>query len=538
VKPRGAALLVAITLVVGAVVGLAGPARAQTFVFGWPAEPVQLDPAVVVDGVSLAITYQIYETLVRLRASTTEIEPGLAERWETTANGLVWTFHLRRGARFHDGAPADAAAVVWNFERWRTTGHPQHADQVRAGQTFEYWESQFGGFDDRSVVSRVDAVDPHTVRLTLRQPLAPLLANLVIPGFAIASPKAVERWGTAFGKHPVGSGPFRFVEWRPGEAVVLEANPDYWGARPKVQRVVGRAIKDNAKRLAALRAGELHGMEGLNPDDVAAVKRDPELRLLLRPANTTGYVAFNFKVKEFQDRRVRQAFAHAIDKRALVGALYGETGLVATQFQPPVLWGHDPALRDHEHDPAKARALLRQAGFANGLKTITWQDGRPEPLALWYMPVARPYFPNPREIAQAIAADLARAGIAARPETVDWAVYLERTQHGRLPLFMLGWIGDNGDPDNCLCYVFCAPGAPSQGFYANRALTDLLLRGQALTTQVERARLYRRAERLLHDEVARLFIAHSQAPLAFSKRVRGYVPNPTAVESFGAVEVQ
>ncbi len=524
--------------VLGVLLLAAVPAAAQTFVFGLPAEPVQLDPAVATDSASLTVTYQLFEGLVRLRGATTEIEPALAERWEAAADGTVWTFHLRPGVRFHDGGPLDAAAVVWNFERWSRAAHPQHADQVKAGQTFEYWESLFDGFDDQSVLARAEAVGSHTVRLTLRRPHAPLLASLAVAGLGIASPRAVTRAGTGFGKQPVGTGPFRFVEWRAGQEVVLEANPGYWGPKAKVTRVIARAIKDGARRLAALKAGEIHGMEGLNPDDIAVVRRDPSLALLLRPASTTGYLAFNYRVREFQDRRVRQAFARAIDRTAIVGALYGGTGLVATQLQPPSFWGAAPGLRDEPHDPGAARDLLRQAGFPGGLATLSWEDGRREPLVLWYMPVARPYFPSPKEVAEAIGTDLARAGITARLETIDWAVYLERAKFGRLPLYMLGWIADHGDPDGALCYVFCAPGAPGQGFYANREVSDLLRRARRVTAQAERAGLYRRAAELLHADVARLYIAHSRTPLAFSTRVRGYVPNPTGAESFGTVELR
>jgi peptide/nickel transport system substrate-binding protein len=152
--------------------------------------------------------------------------------------------------------------------------------------------------------------------------------------------------------------------------------------------------------------------------------------------------------------------------------------------------------------------------------------------------VSRPYFPHPREIAEALAADLARVGIAVALDTADWATYLDRVRTGRLALYMLGWIGDNGDPDNCLCYVFCTPGAPHQGFYDNRALAALLLRAQRLGDRAVRAALYRQAEEVLHGEVARLFIAHSQTPVALSRRVHGYVPHPTGVESLAGVEVR
>ncbi len=527
-------LLIAAALLLGA----AGPTPAQTFVFGAQGEPVQLDPAVITDGISSRITRQVFDGLVKYRGATTEVEPALAEKWEVSRDGTVWTFQLRRNVKFHDGAPLDAAAVVWNIERWWKSGHPQHENQVKAGQTFEYWEGQFGGFDDKSIVSKVEAVGSHAVRITLKAPQAPFLANLAMFVFDIASPRAVEKWGTESGKHPVGTGAFKFVEWKPNQEVVLEANPDYWGVKPKVKRVVVRTIKDNSQRLAALKAGEIHGMEGLNPEDVAVVKSDPGLQLLLRPTNTTGYIAFNYKVKEFQDKRVRLAFAHAINRKAIVDALYGGTGLVASQFQPPPLWGYNKELTDYEYGPAKAQELLKQAGFAHGLTDITWEDGRKEPMIFWYMSRSRPYFPNPKEIAEAMAADLAKVGIKGQLQTAEWAVYLDKRKNGQLPLYMLGWTGDNGDPDNFLCYFFCQPGVSREGFYANKALADVLLRAQTLTSQAERAKLYRQAEQMLHDDIGRLFIANNQPPLAFTRKVKGYVPHPTGSEYFNIVEIQ
>jgi peptide/nickel transport system substrate-binding protein len=290
--------------------------------------------------------------------------------------------------------------------------------------------------------------------------------------------------------------------------------------------------------LAALKAGEIQGFEGLNPDDVKVVRADPNLQILLRPTNTTGYVAFNFKVKEFQDKRVRLAFAHAINKKGIVDALYGGTGMVATQLQPPPLWGYNKDLKDYEYNPQRARDLLKDAGFGQGLKEVTWEDGHKEPLQFWYMPVARPYYPNPKEIAEAIAADLAKAGITVQLQTTDWTVYLDKRKNGQLPLYMLGWTGDNGDPDNFVCYFFCSPGASREGFYTNQPLTDLLLQAQKLTDQKKRAELYRKAEQMIHDDVSRIFIANNQPPLPFRKNVKGYVPNPTNSEFFNTVYIE
>jgi peptide/nickel transport system substrate-binding protein len=516
----------------------AAPAVAQTFVFGAQGEPVQFDPAVITDGISAKITRQVYDTLYEFKPGTTQVQPALAEKAEPSGDGKVWTLQLRKNVKFHDGEAFDAKAVVWNFERWMNTKHPQHENQLKAGQTFEYFEGQFDGFDDKSVIAKVEAVGTHTVKITLKQPQAPFLQNLAMFPFAIASPKAVEKAGTDFGKHPVGTGAFKFVEWKPNQEVVLEANPDYWGAKPKIKRAVVRNIKDNSQRVAALKAGEVQGIEGINPDDLKVLRADPNLQVLLRPTNTTGYVAFNFKVKEFQDKRVRQAMAHAINKKAIVDAFYGGTGLVATQFQPPPLWGYNKELKDYEYSPAKAQDLLKQAGFPNGFSEITWDDGKKEPLVFWYMSRSRPYFPNPKEIGEAIAADLAKVGIKSQLQTVEWANYLDKRKNGQLPLYMLGWTGDNGDPDNFLCYFFCQDKPSREGFHSHPPLADVLKRAATLTNQAERAKLYRQAEQMIHDNVSRIFIANNEPPLAFSKKVRGYVPSPLDDERFNTVQVQ
>lgn len=529
-------------LLLGCVLLVGGPALAgqSTFIFGAQGEPVDLDPAIITDGISSRITRQIYEGLVKYKGATTEVGPALAEKWEVSKDGTVWTFHLRKGVKFHDGTPFDAAAVVWNFDRWQNTKHPQHDNIKKAGKTFEYYYKQFNGFDDKSIITKVEAVNPQTVRITLKAPLGPFLNNLGMFVFDLASPKAVEKHGLAFTKNPVGTGPYKFVEWKVGQEVILEANKDYWDKAhaPKIQRVVIRNIKDSSQRLAALKAGEIHGMEGLNPDDVKVVKNDPKLQVILRPTNTTGYLAFNYKVKEFQDGRVRQAIAHAINKKGIVDALFGGTGMVATQFQPPSLWGYNKELKDYEYNPERAKQLLRDAGFSGGLKEITWDDGKKEPLPFWYMPVSRPYYPNPKEIAEAMAADLAKVGIQVKLQTTDWAVYLDKRKNGQLPLYMLGWTGDNGDPDNFVCYFFCKPGDSPEGFYANPKLSDVLLTAQQMTDQKKRAELYRKAEQMIHDDVARIFIANNQPPLAFQKNVKGYVANPTGSEHFNTVSFE
>ena len=469
--------------------------------------------------------------------------PSLAEKWETSADGKVWTFTLRKNAKFHDGTPFNAAAVVKNFDYWANTKNPMHDAQVKAGQTFEYFEGQFGGFDDASIISKVEAKDENTVVITLKDPQGPFLNNLAMFVFVFWSPAALEKAGANSCKTPVGTGPFKFVEWKTEQYVKLEKFADYWD-KPnvaKVDEVIIRNIKDNSARLNALKAGEVHGVEGMEPDAVKALQADKNFQVLLRPANTTGYLAFNYKVKEFQNVKVRQAFAQAINKKAIVDAFYGGTGQVATQFQPPVLWGYNKDLKDYEYGVDKAKALLAEAGFKDGLKEITWDDGKKTPLELWYMPVSRPYYPNPKDAAEAMAADLAKIGVKTELKTVDWSVYLDNRKNGKLPLYMLGWTGDNGDPDNFLCYFFCLDAKDTpimrEGFVADKEVSDLLKKAAMTVKQEDRAPMYRQIEQMIHDKVLRLFIANNQPPLAFSAKVKGYVPNPTGTEFFNTVEV-
>ena len=498
-----------------------GQGQAQTVTYAAGADPDSLDPANAESNPSEAVNRMIFENLVKFDPKL-NLVPGLAEKWEQAKDGMSWTFFLRKGVKFHDGTPFNAEAAKYFFDRMIGPEKPSRAGLYAP------------------LVDSATVVDEYTVKVNMKAPFAFLLNNIGHSASGIVSPTAHKAMGKDIARKPVGTGPFKFVEWKVGQEVILEANKDYWDKAhmPKVQRVVVRNIKDNSQRLAALKAGEIHGFEGLNPDDVKVVRADPNLQIILRPTNTTGYVAFNYKVKELRDGRVRQAIAHAINKKAIVDALYGGTGMVANQFQAPPLWGYNKELKDYEYNPERAKQLLKDAGFAQGLKDITWDDGKKEPLQFWYMPVSRPYYPNPKEIAEAIAADLAKVGITVQLQTTDWAVYLDKRKNGQLPLYMLGWTGDNGDPDNFVCYFFCSPGASREGFYANQQLTDVLMEAQKLTDQPKRAALYRKAEQMIHDDVARIFIANNQPPLPFSKKVKGYVANPTNSEFFNTVSIE
>ncbi|MGB9870234.1 MAG: ABC transporter substrate-binding protein [Anaerolineae bacterium] len=530
------------------------------FIFGRGGDSVQLDPAIVTDGESFRVTGQCLEPLYQFEPGSTRPIPALAEECVPNENATEWTCKLRQGVKFHDGTDFNADAVIFNFERWRFTNNPYHFPS----QVFEYYSEMWGGFDDDSLITAVEKVDDYTVRFKLAAPLAPFLANLAMDMFAISSPAAIQKYGEQYGMPSVGcvgTGPFKFKEWVEGDHITVVANDEYWGGRPKIDEIVWRVIPDDSARFLALKAGDIHATEQATVEDLAAAEADPNLYILTRPALNTAYLAFNYKIKEFQDIRVREAVAHAINKQALVQNFYGKYGLVAKTFIPPVMWGYNDAIQDWEYNPDLSKQLLAEAGFPDGLSEVTiaedvadaegnivYKAGDKIPLKLYYMPVTRFYYPSPKEIGEAMAADLAKAGMNAQLELAgDWPTYLGLRRQGLLMgLYMLGWGGDNGDPDNFLNYFFGGLSREDEvkqpdkreGWYANQEVAVLLYKALVNPNQAEREALYKQAEQLLHDDVARIWIAHNQTPLIFSKKVSGYVPQPVGADYYEWVEIQ
>ncbi|MBN1146240.1 MAG: ABC transporter substrate-binding protein [Anaerolineales bacterium] len=529
------------------------PAEPVTFIFGRGGDSVQLDPAIVTDGESFRVTGQVLEPLYQYEQGSTTPVPALAESCESNEAATEWVCKLREGVKFHDGTDFNADAVIFNFERWRFTDNPLHFES----QVFEYYEAQFGGFDDDSIITSVEKIDDYNIKFVLSAPQAPFLANLAMDIFAISSPAALEAAGEDYGTPAVGcvgTGPFKFVEWVEGDHITVEANDDYWGGRPKVDQIVWKVIPDDSARFLALKSGDIHALEQAVVEDLTAAESDPDLYIMTRPALNTGYLSFNYKIVEFQDIRVREAVAHAIDRQGLVENFYGAYGEVAKNFLPPLIWGHNDAIEDWAYDPELSKQLLADAGFPDGLSEVTiaediadaegnvvFKAGDKMPLRLYYMPVTRFYYPSPKEIGEAMAADLAKAGITAELYLEgDWPTYLGARREGRLVgLYQLGWGGDNGDPDNFICYFFCTGTEPiaREGWYMNPDLVELLMKAQTTPGQESREPMYQQAEQMMHDDIARIWIAHNNTPLIFSKAVTGYIPQPVGADYYEFVEI-
>ncbi len=504
----------------------------QVLRFGLPADPARLDPAVSLDDASSLVSAQLYDTLVRFVPGTTRIEPALATEWSVSQDGLTWDFALRPGVTFHDATPLTAQAVVWNFQRWMDPDHPAHHGD------FRFWEGMFGGFQDeqgaedssQSLVAAVDAPDEQTFRLVLNKPFAPLLHNLAMSAFAILKPEAVmaegvDVYGLPASAPPIGTGPFRLLEWRDGE-VVLAANPDYWDGSPALTRLIFVTMPDDGARFAALEQGEIDGLVSPAAEDLARAGRDPRIQVVMDPRPTTAFLNFNLDGEFLGKREVRQAIAHAINKPALVKKAFGPTWAVATQMLPPAIWGYNDAIQDYPYNPERARELLATAGLTSTFEVDLWYPDRP-----------RPYLPNPRSAAEAIAGDLEAMGVSVSLNTEHWSAYLADRSFGAFSMWLLGWTGYSGDPDSFFFYNF-GVATPREGNYDSQELRDLLLRGQVIADPETREEIYRSAAGLIHEDIPRLFLAHPQEPVLLSSLVGGFSPNPAGPETFEGVRLE
>lgn len=500
----------------------------KQLIVGRGGDSVGLDPIMHTDGETFKVTENIFDTLVSYEEENTNVVPGLAESWEIAPDGLTYTFKLRQGVKFHDGTDFNAEAVKFNFDRWMDKSNPLHNKEG-----FEYYNDMFGGYkgDETHVIKSVDVVDPYTVKFTLNRPLAPFIQNLGMSCFAIASPTALKEKGVEkFNEEPVGTGPFVFKEWKRNDTITLEKNPNYWKkGYPKLDKLVFKVIPENTARLTALTSGEIDLMDGLNPDDAQTVKDNPDLQLILRPSMNIGFVGFNVEKKPLDNPKVREALAYAINKPAIVEAFFAGLGEPAVNPMPPSLWGWNGNIKDREYNLEKAKQLLAEAGYPNGLK-----------LKFWAMPVPRPYMPDGVKIAEAIQQDFKQIGVETEIVTMEWATYLEKTKAGEQEIFMLGWTGDNGDPDNFLATLLDKNniGGNNRTRYASEEVHQLLMKAQSATTKEEREKLYMQAQEIIFKDVPMVPLAHSTPALAAKKNVINYKPHPKGSESLENVDIQ
>lgn len=460
---------------------------ADTVTVGLLADPVSLDPHQATDLVSAAVVANTCDTLVRFRAKGHRAETALATTWATVDN-RVWTFTLREGVRFHDAVPFDAAAVVENFEALR---------RVRA----------FPG--------RAERLGPYVVQVALDRPSAALLSTLSQPFFSMVSPNALRA-----GSQAVGTGAFRLVSAQPG-LVQLDANPAYWGGPPRLQHVLFKRYSDEDALVAALRRGEVDVTSAVGQTRADALRAIDGVDLDSQTGLNIAFLSVNNERAPFDDVRVRQALARAVDREALVTRMLGGHGEPARNPLPPSIWGYSSGTRELPLDLAAARRLLAESGHGSGFDTT-----------ILSVASARPYMPAPDALSAALADDLGRVGIRARIVRVpSWAEYIGRGSRGDYDLMPLGWQADSSDPNDFLSALLsrAAIGATNRSRYASLEMAALLKRGRMAPDEEGRARIYREAQELFQRDMPFVPLYHVAVFTAHRRDVRGLQIGATGV---------
>jgi len=511
------------------------PLAAKTLVYCSEGSPENFYPEVNTTGTSFDANNQIYSRLVDFERGGTAVVPSLAERWDISADGTVYTFHLRKGVKwqsnriFKPTRDLNADDIIFSIERQWKKDNPY----------FNVTSSNHSFFEDMglpALLKSVEKVDADTVRITLNQPEAPFLSDLAMQYAGIQSKEyadAMLRAGTPerIDQEPIGTGPFMLVQYQKDAIIRYRAFPDYFEGKAKIDDLIFAITPDAAVRWAKLQKNECQVMPYPNPADLDAMRKDPNITVLEQAGLNVGYLAYNVTKKPFDDVRVRRALNMAINKKAIIDAVYLSTGVAAKNPIPPTMWSYNDDVRDDPYDPEAAKKLLAEAGYANGFSTD-----------LWAMPVQRPYNPNARRIAELMQADLAKIGVKAEIKSFEWGEYRKRAQDGEHQMAQLGWTGDNGDPDNFLHSLLGCDAAKMGGSniakFCYRPFDDLVVKAKAVTDQAERTALYRQAQVVFKEQAPWFTIAHAVQLVPVRKEVTDFKPSPFSTHVFYGVDIK
>ncbi|MFC4160299.1 ABC transporter substrate-binding protein [Chitinimonas lacunae] len=510
----------------------AAQADGNTLVYCSEGNPESLNPQRILSGTARnATTTTIYDRLVDFQPGTTKVVPALAESWTVSPDQKTYEFTLRRGVKFHSTAffkPSrdfNADDVLFSFNRQLKTDHPFH---MVGGGNYQYFQ---GMGMDKLIVS-ISRVDDYKIRIVLNKPEAPFLANLAMPFMSILSAEygaQLQQAGRAadIDMQAIGTGPYAFKSYQQDSTIRYVAHPQHWRGKPQVQNLVFAITPDASVRLQKLRKGECQIAVSPAPADLPLIKQDQRLVLAEQDGMNIGYLAMNVEKPPFNNPLVRRAIAHALNKQSYIDAIYLGNARQAINPYPSTMWAYNDQVRTYSYDPAKAKALLAQAGFKDGFRTT-----------LWTLPVSRPYNPNGRKMGEMMQADLAKVGIKVELTSYDWGTYLDKVKRGEHEMVQLGWTGDNGDPDNFL-YTLLSCDSVTRGSnnsrYCKGDFNALISKARTTDDLAARTEMYRKALAVLSEDVPIVPIAHSKVFRALSSRVVGYKMNPFDMDYFSAL---
>lgn len=471
-------------------------------------DPATLDPATLSDIYGRTIAQQIYDGLV-LFDEALAIRPAIASSWKSSRDGLVWTFNLRRGVKFHNGREVTADDFVYSFTRLLDPKVGSEAAEVflRVQGAKEFAQGRAPN------VRGLQAPDRYTLKITLTESSTPFVSALAVGAAKVIPREVVEEMGKEFGRRPVGTGPFRLKVWERGKEIILESNPDYFGGRPYLNEIAYRIYPGGklTEIWADFRAGLL--------DDAAIPAKerrqtieDKTLQYVRRPILGIRQFALNTRVKPLDNPLVRQALVHAVDRKWIAREIFDDRYLPAIGVLPPGTYGYDPNLPGQEYDPEKARALLAKAGFPNGKGIPT--------LELW----SSVGLTNEEFVAeeQAVAKFLAAIGVEVEiKRNTNWPSFKASFYDGKFPMWRMSWYADTPDPYSFLHLLFHSKGPHNTTKYRNADVDALLDRAEKEADYFARVRLYQQAERIIVRDAPIIVLGYYTFEHIFQPYVRG-----------------
>lgn len=513
--------------------GLAGGASAKTLVYCSEGSPEGFDPALYTAGTTFdASSKPIYNRLVEFKRGSTEVIPGLAESWSVSDDGTEYTFKLRAGAKFHSTdsftptRDVNADDVIFSFDRQLNKDNPFNA--YVEGASWEY----FNAMSMPDLIKSMEKVDDLTVKFVLNRPEAPFIANLAMDFASIVSKEYADKLAAGgstsdLNQKPVGTGPFQFVAYQTDAVIRYKANPDYWAGKQAIDDLVFAITTDASVRQQKLIAGECHVMPYPNPADIQALRDNADLQMMEQEGLNVGYLAYNTRIAPFDNAKVRKALNMAINKQAILDAVFQGAGQAAKNPIPPTMWSYNNAIKDDGYDPEASKKMLAEAGVSD------------LSMKVWAMPVQRPYNPNARRMAELIQEDFGKIGVKVEIVSYEWGEYLQRSKaKDRDGAVLLGWTGDNGDPDNFLAVLLgCdAVGGSNRAQWCNDEFESLVKKAKAGSAE-ERTKLYEEAQTVFKREAPWATIAHSVVFMPMRKNVTGYVMDPLGGHWFDGVDI-
>jgi len=451
------------------------------------------------------VHHKVYEGLVKL-GENGDFEPMLATEWKQL-NDVTWEFKLREGVTFHDGTPFTAEAVQKTIARV--------LDKKIASPRANLF----------AMIKEVKAVNDHQVQFILHAPFAPLLSVLASGEGAILSPKAIEQYGLELSKHPTGTGPFTFQSWTPGQEIVLVKNDNYWADKPKIDKVVFKTVPEDATRIAMVETGEAHVAEQLPVTELERVQASSTMDLGRFEAFYVDFIGFNTKKKPFDDVRVRQAIAYAMDTESIIKGVYNNVGTTANSTLGPKVFGYSPNVKGYQYDLNKAKKLLAEAGYPNGFKaTISTNDNK-----------AR------INVAEVLQSQLKGIGIDLEVNVMEYGAYVDAAAKGETEMFILGWGNATGDADynQYNLYHSSSAGAPGNySFYNNPEVDKLIDAGRKEQDPVKRKEYYEKAQEMEMRDAVLIPYRSAENIAAISKNVKGVFINPSGLIQFYNASIQ